>query len=30
MRLEAVFLPRVGMLGASFTHAGEELMGRTE
>ena len=29
-RLEAVFLPGVGMLGASFTHAGEELLGRTE
>jgi aldose 1-epimerase len=28
--LEAVFLPSLGMLCASFTHRGEELLGRTD
>ena len=28
--LEAVFLPALGMLCASFTHGGEELLGRTD
>lgn len=28
--LEAVFLPGLGMVGASLTHRGEELLGRTE